>query len=124
MSTGHFGGVRAVSIPVADQARALRVLREQLGFEKLRDVPTPDGGRWIELSPGGGTTWSPWNPRPRAPPGARSASGSPPPDAAAAHAALRAAGVDTDEILSWPGVPPMFAFRDPDGNAFSLTETG
>lgn len=44
-------------------------------------------------------------------------------DAAAAHAAFTDAGVDTDEILTWPGVPPMFAFRDPDGNAFSITET-
>ena len=34
-----------------------------------------------------------------------------------------AAGVDVDDILRWPGVPAMFAFRDPDGNAFSLTET-
>ncbi|MDQ3786634.1 MAG: glyoxalase, partial [Actinomycetota bacterium] len=44
-------------------------------------------------------------------------------DAATAHAALTAAGVDTDEVLAWPGVPPMFAFRDPDGNTFSITET-
>ena len=44
-------------------------------------------------------------------------------DAEAAHAALAAAGVDTEEIIRWPGVPPMFGFRDPDGNAFSITET-
>ena len=43
-------------------------------------------------------------------------------DADAAHCALDRAGVDTDEILRWPGVPAMFAFRDPDGNAFSITE--
>ena len=29
----------------------------------------------------------------------------------------------TGEILRWPGVPAMFAFRDPEGNAFSITET-
>jgi hypothetical protein len=34
---------------------------------------------------------------------------------------MSGAGIDTDEILEWPGVPPMFAFRDPDGNAFSIT---
>ena len=45
-------------------------------------------------------------------------------DADAAHGALEAAGVDVDGILRWPGVPAMFAFRDPDGNAFSITETG
>ncbi|TMR91473.1 VOC family protein [Nonomuraea basaltis] len=44
-------------------------------------------------------------------------------DATAAHAALNAAGVDINEILQWPGVPSMFAFRDPDGNAFSITGT-
>jgi hypothetical protein len=43
--------------------------------------------------------------------------------AEAAHATLVAAGIDTDEILRWPGAPAMFAFRDPDGNAFSITET-
>jgi len=44
-------------------------------------------------------------------------------DAETAHTALQTAGVDTDDILRWPGVPAMFAFRDPDGNAFSITET-
>ncbi len=44
-------------------------------------------------------------------------------DAQAAHTTLHAAGVDTDDILRWPGVPAMFAFRDPDGNTFSITET-
>jgi lactoylglutathione lyase len=44
-------------------------------------------------------------------------------DAEAAHAELQAAGVDTHEILRWPRVPAMFAFRDPDGNTFSITET-
>ena len=44
-------------------------------------------------------------------------------NAEAAHAALLAGGVDVDEILRWPGVPAMFAFRDPEGNAFSITET-
>jgi catechol 2,3-dioxygenase-like lactoylglutathione lyase family enzyme len=44
-------------------------------------------------------------------------------DVEAAHAAPQAAGVDADEILRWPGVPAMFAWRDPDGNVFSVTET-
>jgi lactoylglutathione lyase len=44
-------------------------------------------------------------------------------DADSAHAQLTAAGVDVDDILRWPGVPAMFAFRDPDGNAFSITES-
>lgn len=43
-------------------------------------------------------------------------------DAGNAHAALTAAGVDTDEILRWLGVPAKLSFRDPDGNALSVTE--
>jgi lactoylglutathione lyase len=27
-----------------------------------------------------------------------------------------------DELLRWEGVPPMFAFRDPDGNGLEITE--
>ena len=82
-TTTHITGIRTVSIPVGDQDAALRFYSGTLGFTVLRDNPTPNGGRWIELAP----------------------------------------GVDVDEILRWPDVPAMFAFRDPDGNAFSITET-
>jgi len=44
-------------------------------------------------------------------------------DAEAAHGLLAAAGVDCDEILRWPGVPPMFSFRDQDGNGLELVES-
>ena len=45
-------------------------------------------------------------------------------DADADHAALRAAGVDADEAVLRMGgyVPPMFTFRDPDGNRFRMVE--
>jgi len=33
-----------------------------------------------------------------------------------------ARGVSADDVLRWPGVPPMFAFRDPDGNGLELIE--
>jgi hypothetical protein len=43
--------------------------------------------------------------------------------AAADHAALLAAEVDADpQILCFPGVPPMFTFRDPDGNRLYVVE--
>ena len=119
----HITGVRAISIPVNDQDAALRFYVDTLGFAVLRDNPTPNGGRWIELAPGQD------NPvvtlEPAAADVTRGAIGIrfTTDDAEAAHAALAAAGVDTDEILRWPGVPAMFAFRDPDGNAFSVTET-
>ncbi|HUA46515.1 MAG TPA: hypothetical protein VMA77_14890 [Solirubrobacteraceae bacterium] len=31
-------------------------------------------------------------------------------------------GVEVDELLRWPGVPPMFAFRDPDRNRHAIVE--
>lgn len=42
----------------------------------------------------------------------------------AAHAALSLRGVDVDAEVMRMGdpVPPMFFFRDPDGNALHLTE--
>jgi hypothetical protein len=38
------------------------------------------------------------------------------------HAALRERGVDADDVLRWEGVPPMFAFRDQDGNGLEIVE--
>jgi lactoylglutathione lyase len=121
-ATTHITGIRTVSIPVDDQDAALRFYHGTLGFTVLRDNPTPGGGRWIELAPGGGTIVTL---EPAAATVTRGAIGIrfTTDDAEAAHAALLAAGVDVDDILRWPGVPAMFAFRDPDGNAFSMTET-
>lgn len=120
----HITGVRTVSIPVDDQDSALRFYVETLGFTKLRDVPTPNGGRWIELAPGGSEVILTLEPAAsdvtRGAIGIRFTTD----DAEAARSGLAAAGVETDEIRRWPGVPPMFGFRDPDGNAFSITETG
>lgn len=43
-------------------------------------------------------------------------------DVDGAHADLRARGVHVDEVLRWPGVPPMFALRDQDGNGLTIVE--
>ncbi len=119
----HITGVRTVSIPVRDQDAALRFYVDTLGFVELRDHPTPGGGRFIELAPGSDTTIVTLEPAsPEQTRGAISIRFTTD-DAEAARTELGAAGVDTDEILRWPGVPAMFAFRDPDGNAFSITET-
>jgi lactoylglutathione lyase len=122
-TTTHITGVRTVNIPVDDQDAALRFYVDTLGFTKLRDMPTPTGKRYIELAPG--TDDVVVTLEPAAPNVTRGAIGIrfTTDNAEAAHAALQAAGVDTDEILRWPGVPAMFAWRDPDGNVFSITET-
>jgi lactoylglutathione lyase len=123
MSTGsRITGIRTVSIPVEDQQASLDWYTGTLGFRLLRDAPTPNG-RWIELAPGDPAVIVTLEPaRPdvsRGAIGIRFTSD----DVDAAHDGLAAAGVDVDEILRWPGVPPMFGFRDPDGNAFSITAT-
>ena len=119
MDSTHITGVRTVSIPVNDQDDALRFYTG-LGFVVLRDMPTPSG-RWIELAPGRANvilTLEPADPDiRRGAIGIRFTSD----DVDAAHGAMTAAGIDVDDILRWPGVPAMFAFRDPDGNAFSIT---
>ena len=47
-------------------------------------------------------------------------------DAEADHATLLARGVEADAALIRMGdfVPPMFTFRDPDGNRFRVVERG
>lgn len=116
----HISGVRTVSIPVENQDAALRFYVETLGFGLLRDAPTPNG-RWIELAPGDEGIILTLEPAvanvTRGAIGIRFTTD----DIDAAHAALTDRKVDTDEVLRWPGIPPMFAFRDPDGNAFSIT---
>jgi lactoylglutathione lyase len=113
--------VRTISIPVEDQNVALDFYVDTLGFSILRDTPIPNGGRWIELAPGGDNVIITLEPA--APGIVRGSIGIrfTTENVDQAHATLATAGVDTDEILHWPGTPAMFAFRDPDGNAFSIT---
>ena len=116
-------GIRTVSIPVDNQDAALHFYTATLGFTLVRDNPTPNGGRWIELAAGNDDAIVTLEAAPpqvtRGAIGIRFTTH----NAEAAHKAFVDAGVDTDEILRWSGVPAMFAFRDPDGNAFSISET-
>jgi catechol 2,3-dioxygenase-like lactoylglutathione lyase family enzyme len=114
-------GVRTIGIPVADQDRALAFYTDVLGFEKRMDASMGDGPRWIEVAPPGSAITialvgaSPNVPAP-VETGIRLTSA----DADADHSSLRARGVDTDDVLRWPGVPPMFKFRDQDGNGLEV----
>jgi lactoylglutathione lyase len=113
--------VRTVGVPVTDQDRALAFYVGTLGFETRLDVPMADGGRWIEVAPPGATlTIALVAAREGIPAGVETGIRFVTADADADHADLRASGVDTDEVLRWPGVPAMFAFRDQDGNGLEI----
>ncbi len=115
----HITKVEAVGLPVTDQDRALEFYLGKLGFEKRRDVPFGPGGRWIEVAPPGAVTTIALVPA-GMPAGVRLTTG----DAEGDHASLRAQGVDTDpEIMRMGGAaPPMFSFRDPDGNSLLIIQ--
>ena len=35
---------------------------------------------------------------------------------------MRQRGIEVGDLLRWPGVPPMFEFKDPDGNTFEIVQ--
>jgi lactoylglutathione lyase len=117
-------GVRTVGIPVNDQDRALAFYIDTLGFEKLVDVPLEQfGGRWIELRlPQSATTIALTPARDEVPAGVDTGIRLTTDNAAALHTELSDRGVDIDELLQWEGMPPMFDFRDPDGNVLYVSE--
>lgn len=121
-STTRITGIRTVGVPVTDQDRALAFYRS-LGFETRLDVPMGEGRRWIEVAPAGAVTSIALVPaHDGVPAGVETGVRFISEDVDADHAALRSAGVDADEVLHWEGVPPMFAFRDPDGNGLEIVE--
>jgi catechol 2,3-dioxygenase-like lactoylglutathione lyase family enzyme len=114
--------VRTVGIAVTDQQKALDFYGGVLGFETRIDAPF-GGGRWIEVAPPGAVTTVALTPaQPGTATGVDSGVRFTTADATAAHATLSSAGVDVDEVLRFPGVPPMFSFRDPEGNTLYLVE--
>jgi catechol 2,3-dioxygenase-like lactoylglutathione lyase family enzyme len=130
---GRITGIRTVGIPVSDQDRAREFYVGTLGLEARLDVAWGGGRRWIEVgAPEAPTTGVPTTVAPttlalvsasdNAPSGVETGVRLSTSDADTTHAHMRAAGVDVDEVLRWPGVPPMFAFRDQDGNGLEVVE--
>ena len=118
----HITEIGTVIIPVTDQDRAIEFYVDRLGFEKRLDVPFGPGDRWVEVAPREAiTTIALVSPREAAPTGITVSFSTP--NADAAHAELKARGVDVDEILRFGGpVPPMFIFRDPEGTEFRMVQ--
>jgi catechol 2,3-dioxygenase-like lactoylglutathione lyase family enzyme len=118
--------VGRVCVTVADTDRALDFYVGKLGFEKVVDEPMGPDMRWVEVQVGGAETTIALAP----PPQGQEAGGSQTgiildtSDVDAAHAALKEAGVDVDDEVSRYGgpVPPMFWFRDPDGNSLIVVQ--
>lgn len=116
--------VGTVAVPVSDVERALAFYVGVLGFETRMDATYGEGQRWVEVAPLGATTTVALAPSTDAvPTGADTGIRLTSADATADHAALLAAGADADdEVMRWPGVPPMFGVRDPEGNRLYVVE--
>jgi catechol 2,3-dioxygenase-like lactoylglutathione lyase family enzyme len=118
----HITGLHTVGVPVTDQDAAL-AFYTALGLETRLDVPMGESARWIEVAPPGVTvTLALELAHGERSVGIETGVRLTTADADAANAALRARGVDADDVLRWPGVPPMFAFRDQDGNGLEIVE--
>jgi len=117
--------IATVVVPVADQERALEFYVEVLGFEKRVDVPFGGGYRWIEVAPSADSvTTIAIAPPPEGKPagGAETGISLHTEDIDGYHADLKAHGVDVDPDVSRMGgpVPPLFWFRDPEGNTLMV----
>jgi catechol 2,3-dioxygenase-like lactoylglutathione lyase family enzyme len=113
-----------VIIPTNDQDRSI-AFYESLGFEKRTDVPFGDQYRWVEVYPPTGTTGIALAPpRPGDPTGVQTGISLTSDDIDATHAHMLSLGVDADAEVSRMGgpVPPMFWFRDPDGNTLLVVQ--
>jgi catechol 2,3-dioxygenase-like lactoylglutathione lyase family enzyme len=136
-TTNSITQLQLVVVPSTDQDRSL-AFYEALGFERRNDTPWGDGYRWVEVYPPGGTAGMALvPPRPGDPTGAQTGIILNTEDIDATHAEMEARGVDVDAEVARVGVPaairigavelvgpmpPMFWFRDPDGNALLMVE--
>jgi catechol 2,3-dioxygenase-like lactoylglutathione lyase family enzyme len=115
--------IGTVIVPVNDQEQALAFYVETLGFEKRLDAPFGQGGRWIEVAPPGAATTIALVQAPEDDPTGIVVSLATD-DADGDHETLLSRGVDADAAVLRMGdyVPPMFTFRDPDGNRFRMVQ--
>ena len=130
--------VQLVTIPTTDQERSLAFYRS-LGFDVRADFPWDGGHRWIEVYPPGAPTGLALVPAGPDPVGIRTGVILNTSDIDTAHAHLSHIGVDVDPAVARVGSParvrigaveraepepPMFWFRDPDGNELLMVQPG
>ena len=123
----RIGRINLVIIPSTDQDRSIDFYVQQLGFEKRTDVAFGGSYRWVEVYPPDGPTGIALAPpRDGDAVGVQTGISLTTDDIDGIHAELGAAGVDDDASVARMGdpVPPMFWFRDPDGNSLLIVEQG
>ncbi|KQO96664.1 VOC family protein [Leifsonia sp. Leaf264] len=116
--------IQTVTIPVADQDRALAFYRDVLGFEVTADNAFGDQ-RWLSVAPAGSSvdfTLHPPFPG-QAGPGWQQGIVLHTDDIAGVVAALTAAGTEVSDPES-VGWGTQAQFSDPDGNGFVLLQQG
>jgi predicted enzyme related to lactoylglutathione lyase len=119
------GAIGLVIIPSSDQDRSVEFYVQDLGFEKRTDVAFGESYRWVEVYPPSGTTGIALAPpREGTPAGVQTGISLMTGDIDATYAQLQSRGVDVDAEVARMGepVPPMFWFRDPDGNTLLVVE--
>ena len=124
-TTSRISQINLVMIPSPDQDRSIDFYVGTLGFEKRTDVPFGGQYRWVEVYPPNGTAGIALAPpRESDPVGIQTGISLTTDDVDATHAELKSAGVDVDAEVSRMGdpVPPMFWFRDPNGNTLMVVE--
>lgn len=124
MTKTRISKISTVVVPVTDQERAIEFYVDTLGFEKRVDVPFGNGYRWVEVAPADAVTTIAIVPPPAGKPAGNveTGIGLHTDDIDADHTDLKACGVDVDAEVSRMGapVPPLFWFRDPDGNTLMV----
>jgi len=118
--------INLVCVTSTDQDRSIEFYEQVLGFEKRTDVPFGGNYRWVEVYPPNGTTGialAPPQPGSEAEPKQTGITLTTD-DIDATHAHMLASGADVDSEISRMGapVPPMFWFRDPDGNSLMIVQ--
>jgi catechol 2,3-dioxygenase-like lactoylglutathione lyase family enzyme len=124
-TASRIGEINLVMIPSTDQDRSVEFYVQALGFEKRTDIAFGEGYRWVEVYPPSGTTGIALAPpRTGDPTGIQTGISLTTDDIDVTHAQLRSSGVDVDAEVARMGdpVPPMFWFRDPDGNTLLIVE--
>lgn len=120
MSKTTITDIGTVGIGVSDQDRAVEFFVSTLGFEKRLDVRMGDDFRWVTVAAPGAAASVALIARPDT--GTDTGIRFLVPDAETEHTAMRQRGIEVGELLRWPGVPPMFEFKDRDGNTFEIVE--